>query len=791
MRDSGNTRRTARDIFFSQGKAVVRETIGGLSNRRDFFRVTLKQSSNFTVRLTNLRADANVAILGKGQVWQNSKFGRQNEKIDEQLEPGTYFIRVSSPSPFRKTSYRLVLTAQPSLPSPKLQDIYLSSDSIDENSTDLKIGNVLTIDPDTQNRFTYELIPGFGDYNAFTLNNNQLFLKSSVDYEAKRSFQVQLRVSYSEGGNFVSRMETFFVKVNNINEHPSELNLSNNRINENVAIGAEIGVFSTIDPDLNDTFTYSLTNNSTYLDNTSFQINNNRLLTAAPLNYEAKSSYAIAVKTTDKGGLSTNRILNIFVNDLNEDIANVAPTDILLSNSSINENVPANTLLGNLTSIDSNIGDAHIYSLVSGTGDTDNDSFRIVGNQLLIKASPDFENKPSYSILVQTMDQGGLGFNKSFTISINNLSQTPIPQLSLWENNMQIFGHEATRRLTESPDFDTKLGNVFYDGAWVFSQIAQYTGSTSWYTSADLANDINKKYIFDAKGKAQGFRNFSRGLEDRYYRTGDPKDKEAIALLATSASYTAFNTPDERPEDPTGHWRRSREVAYGINTLLSAKRVGLFEESDDYFINLFRDENGNFVSNGVITLADNNIGSKLRARLAELVNFAFDHLNQMFVSENTNDNSLYVKPFMVGLTARALIEYDNEIGDLRVAERLPNMLDEMRQEAWVESSQLFRYIDRIPSNGMELDPYDPNDPNCRDRYPQCLLDPAADLNLLIAPAYQWAYSKTGETRFREYADELFVGDILNNNLDDDSSNKQFNQNYFWSFDYVESRKVEI
>jgi hypothetical protein len=694
MRDSGNNRRTAKGISFQQGRAVQKETIG-LSDRRDFFRIRLDHSSNFTARLTNLTADADIAILGKGQIWQDPKVGRRNERIKVQLEAGTYFIRVSSSSPYEQTFYQLVLRDG-------------------------------------------EILPDMG------------------------------------------------------NRPPTVLNLSNNRVDENVVTGTQIGIFSTIDPDLNDTFTYSLVNNSIYPDNASFQVSGNQLLTATPLDFEAKSSYFIQVQTTDREGLSTPtpKVLNLIVNDLIESI-NLPPTDILLSNNNINENVPAETLVGNLNSVDPNAGDTHTYSLVIGTDDADNASFHIVGNQLLIKASPDYENKASYSILLQTTDQGGLSFNRSFTISINNLSQTPIPQLSLWENNMQIFGQEATRRLIESPDFDTKLSNVFYDGAWVFSQIAQYTGSTSWYTSADLANDINKKYIFGAKGKAQGFRNFSRGLEDHYYRTGDPKDKEAIALLATSASYIAFNTSDDRPEDPTGNWRRSREVAYGINTLLSAKRVGLFEESDAYFINLFRDENGNFVSNDVITLADSNIGLKLRDRLTNLVNFAFNHLDQMFVSENTNDDSLYVKPFMVGLTARALIEYDNEIGDLRVAERLPSMLDEMWQEAWVEGSQLFRYIDRIPSNGIELDAYDPNDPNCRDRYPQCLLDPAADLNLLIAPAYQWAYSKTGETRFREYADKIFVGDILNNNLADDTFNKQFNQNYFWSFDYVESRKVEI
>ena len=46
------------------------------------------------------------------------------------------------------------------------------------------------------------------------------------------------------------------------------------------------------------------------------------------------------------------------------------------------------------------LGDTFTYSLVSGTGSTDNASFTISGNQLLTAASFDFEAKNSYSIRV-------------------------------------------------------------------------------------------------------------------------------------------------------------------------------------------------------------------------------------------------------------------------------------------------------------------------------------------------------------------------------------------------------
>ncbi|MEA5578418.1 calcium-binding protein, partial [Anabaena sp. UHCC 0451] len=70
------------------------------------------------------------------------------------------------------------------------------------------------------------------------------------------------------------------------------------------------------------------------------------------------------------------------------------------------------------------------YSLVTGTGDTDNPSFSIVGNQLLTNASFDFETKNSYSVRLRTTDQDGLSLEKQFTININDLDNTIIGTVS-------------------------------------------------------------------------------------------------------------------------------------------------------------------------------------------------------------------------------------------------------------------------------------------------------------------------------------------------------------------------
>ncbi|MDZ8140451.1 MAG: DUF4347 domain-containing protein [Nostoc sp. DedQUE04] len=89
------------------------------------------------------------------------------------------------------------------------------------------------------------------------------------------------------------------------------------------------------------------------------------------------------------------------------------------------ENSPTNTAIGTFSGVDPDPEDTITYSLVSGTGSTDNDSFTINGNQLLINASPDFEAKSSYSIRVRITDQTNLSYEKAFTIKITDVNETP------------------------------------------------------------------------------------------------------------------------------------------------------------------------------------------------------------------------------------------------------------------------------------------------------------------------------------------------------------------------------
>src|SRR5205085_321657 len=102
---------------------------------------------------------------------------------------------------------------------------------------------------------------------------------------------------------------------------------------------------------------------------------------------------------------------------------NHAPTNLAISASAIDENVAAGTTVGTFSTTDEDAGNTFTYSLVSGTGDDDNAGFSIVGNQLKISGSPDFETKDSYSVRLRTTDQGGLSFEKVLTIGVVNVDE--------------------------------------------------------------------------------------------------------------------------------------------------------------------------------------------------------------------------------------------------------------------------------------------------------------------------------------------------------------------------------
>jgi hypothetical protein len=295
------------------------------------------------------------------------------------------------------------------------------------------------------------------------------------------------------------------------------------------------------------------------------------------------------------------------------------------------------------------------------------------------------------------------------------------------------------------PLFDnpaTQLGSTFYDATRVYYQMADYTGDAAWNRCAAKARYAYRDtYVIPNRGSVPAYWNFSTGLRMDWQRTGDALSRSAAIDLSRRASYA----PDGVPLQWTAPTTRSREVAFTVLSYLDAEALG----------------------------------EPRRARLGDLVAQSLGHVDQWFISKTSRApvpfpevpaaaGQYYLQPFMVGLTAQALIRYWEVTRDGRVLPAVKTAIDALWEKAWVPADQAFWY-QNWAADAESAFPAQPGAP---------------DLNLLIAPAFAWVYVQTGEDKYRDWGDQIFAGGVRRAWL---GAAKQFNQNYAWSFDYVRWR----
>ena len=140
---------------------------------------------------------------------------------------------------------------------------------------------------------------------------------------------------------------------------------------------------------------------------------------------------------------------------------NAAPTNIILSATAFNENLPTGTHVASLTATDSDNGDSHTFTLATGNGtnDADNNHFTIQGASLKTSGTFDFETKSSYNIYINTND-GTANYAKAFTVTVSDVNEAP-DDIKFGKN---IFKDGLLLHLDSgSPDSFSGTGNTWND----------------------------------------------------------------------------------------------------------------------------------------------------------------------------------------------------------------------------------------------------------------------------------------------------------------------------------------
>ena len=339
--------------------------------------------------------------------------------------------------------------------------IYLNDSSIIENQPiGTFVGKLFTIDPDGPGEFAYALTEGEGsdDNNLFTIRGDSLFSDTVFNYYSDSVFIIQITSTDAQDESYTT---SFAIKILpepvGDNLPPTDLLLSNTSVVENAEEGTLVGSLSTVDPDDSLSFVYALIDGEGDIDNASFRIVDDQLVTDVLFDYEYRDEYRVRIGTFDSHENLFAKSFTITIRDTAE-FNPQSPTNIILSASTIAENQADSILIGTFTTEDPDAETLFEYALVEGDSATDNGSFIIDGDRLLAGQSFNFEEKNTFLIRVQTTDVQQNTFSKGFVITVEDVDESQnLPPVALTLDNLTIKENRIAGTLvgtftTEDPD---------------------------------------------------------------------------------------------------------------------------------------------------------------------------------------------------------------------------------------------------------------------------------------------------------------------------------------------------
>jgi serine/threonine protein kinase len=194
--------------------------------------------------------------------------------------------------------------------------LLLDNDRVPENSPPgTLVGILVATDPDENDTHTFRLVAGDGDEDnaLFAIAGSRLNTLGDLDYESQEELSVRIEAKDSRGETIAQR---FTILVLDVNEPPTDIELSQHTIPEN-APGAELGRLTTIDPDRDDSHTYTIVSDPTGL----FEISGDvvRLRSGEALDFENEESpFDLEIASEDDAGHRITAVFAITIEDKND-----------------------------------------------------------------------------------------------------------------------------------------------------------------------------------------------------------------------------------------------------------------------------------------------------------------------------------------------------------------------------------------------------------------------------------------------------------------------------------------
>ncbi len=257
--------------------------------------------------------------------------------------------------------------------------------------------------------------------------------RNALDFETNNSYSLVIRATDNGTGNLSSDL-TVTVNVLDVNEAPvatlksadGASTVTTLTVAENSAKGTVIGKLIPSDVDLAGAQAVTVTLSSSLSGALEYDpaTNEIKVLDPAKLNFEAirNGTFTITATLVDAGTnasspairpITTRLTYTVNVTNVNE-----APTNITFAAKTISgtQAIAVGNNFGKVTGVDPDAAPTLSYSLVSGTGDTDNSKFVIDSTTGVITNISSIARKQTMSLLVRVTDQGGLSFDKIITV---------------------------------------------------------------------------------------------------------------------------------------------------------------------------------------------------------------------------------------------------------------------------------------------------------------------------------------------------------------------------------------
>lgn len=287
------------------------------------------------------------------------------------------------------------------------------------------VGLLGASDPNAGDSHTFALVSGSGDGDnaAFVVTSNRLATTQAFDRETKSEYMVRLQARDAAGGAYARPV---IITVEDRNDSPPiHITLSPPTLAENQPIGTVVGTLATADADSSTGHTYVLAVGEGGDDNESFAIQGDKLVATRTFDFESKPVCYVRIQVDDGQNTPHAQSLPITIVDIEE---NSVPSHLTLAGTCLLNGAVSNTPVGAIRALDKNAGDTLTFTLVSGEGDDDNNTFKVTAQTLFTATNIDFSAHPIYRVRIQVSDGHGGVVQETFNI---------VPAVPLWTERFE------------------------------------------------------------------------------------------------------------------------------------------------------------------------------------------------------------------------------------------------------------------------------------------------------------------------------------------------------------------